>query len=75
MAQQLMNLTGIHEDKRSIPGLAGTALACDVGYRHGLDPMLLCHRPVATAPIRPLAWESPYASGTVLKKQKKNRQN
>ena len=37
------------------------------------------HRPVATALIRPLAWESPYATGVALekkrpktKKQKKN---
>ena len=35
------------------------------------DPMLLwlwC-RPAATAPIRPLAWEPPYAMGTALKRQ------
>jgi len=37
---------------------------CGVGCRHGSDPELLwlwC-RPVATASIRPLAWESPYAA-------------
>ena len=30
------------------------------------DPALLWlwHRPAATAPIRPLAWEPPYAAGT-----------
>ena len=34
-----------------------------MGHRCGSDPLLLWlwHRPVATAPIRPLAWESPYA--------------
>ena len=30
---------------------------------------LALHRPVATAPIRPLAWEPPYASGAALKRQ------
>ena len=29
-----------------------------------------CH---AAGPIQPLAWEPPYASGTVLKKQKKRK--
>ena len=31
----------------------------------------LCHRPVATAPIRPLAWEPPYAVDVALKRQRK----
>ena len=47
MAQRLANSTSIHED---------------VG---GLDPPLLwlwC-RQAASAPIGPLAWEPPYASG------------
>ena len=30
-------------------------------------------RPVATAPIRPLAWEPPYAMGTVLEKAKRKK--
>ena len=37
------------------------------------DPALLwlwC-RPAAAAPIRPLAWELPYAMGVALKKKKK----
>ena len=41
------------------------------------DPMLLwlwC-RPVAIAPIRPLAWELPYALGVAQKKQKKKKKN
>ena len=29
------------------------------------------HRPEATAPIRALAWEPPYAAGVALKSQKK----
>ena len=28
---------------------------------------------VATAPIRPLAWEPPYAAGVALKKKTKDR--
>ena len=37
------------------------------------DPVLqwLWHRPVATALIRPLAWEPPYAMGAALEKTKK----
>ena len=44
-----------------------------VGHRCGLDPTLLWlwHRPEATAPIRPLAWEPLYAMGVVLEKTKK----
>jgi len=44
-----------------------------VGCRCGSDPELLwlCYRPVATAPIRPLAWESPYATGVALEKAKR----
>ena len=34
-----------------------------VGHRRGSDPVLLWCRPAATAPIRPLAWEAPYAAG------------
>ena len=38
-------------------------MSCGIGHRHGLDPALLwlwC-RPAATASIRLLAWEPPYA--------------
>ena len=31
----------------------------------------LWHRPAATALIRPLAWEPPYAEGAALKRKKK----
>ena len=33
----------------------------------------LWRRPVATAPIRPPAWESPYAVGAALEKTKKTK--
>ena len=47
-------------------------MSCGVGRRYGLDPALLWlwYRSVATAPIRPLAWEPPYAAGVALKRQK-----
>ena len=34
----------------------------------------LWRRPAATAPIRPLAWEHPYATGVALKRQKTHTQ-
>ena len=47
-----------------------------MGRRHGSDPALLWlwHRPAATAPIRPLAWEPPYAVGMALEKAKRQKQ-
>ena len=48
-------------------------MSCGVGHRRGLDPRLLWHRPVATFPIRPLAWEPPYAVGVALKRKKKQK--
>ena len=49
------------------------ALSCGVGHRHVSDPALLWlwHRPAATAPIGPLAWEPPYATGVALEKTKR----
>ena len=47
-----------------------------MGRRRGSDPALLWlwRRPVATTPIRPLAWECPYATGAALEKSDKNKQ-
>ena len=56
------NPTSIHKVAGLVPGLT-----------HGSDPMLLwlwC-RPEVIAPIRPLAWELPYAAGAALKRQKR----
>ena len=52
-------------------------MSCGVGRRRGSDPVLLWlwRRLVATAPIGPLAWEPPYATGVaqeMAKRQKKN---
>ena len=48
-------------------------MSCGVGCRHGSDPTLLWlwYRPVATAPIRLLAWEPPCATGAALEKAKR----
>ena len=47
-------------------------MSCDVGHRCGLDQALLClwPKPAATAQIRPLAWELPYAAGSGPRKGK-----
>ena len=48
-------------------------MSCGIGGRQGSDPTLLwlwC-RLVATAAIRFLAWELPYASGVALKSKNK----
>ena len=50
-------------------------MSCGVGHRRSSDPALLwlwC-RPAAVAPIRPLAWEPPYAAGVALEKDKKTK--
>ena len=50
-------------------------MSCGVGCRLGLAaPALLWRRLVATAPIRPLAWEPPYAAGAAQEKEKKKKQ-
>ena len=48
-------------------------MSCGVGYRRSSDPELLWlwHRLVATAPIRPLAWEPSYAVGAAQEMAKK----
>ena len=50
-------------------------MSCGVGCRCGSDLALLWlwHWLVAVAPVRPLAWELPYAMDTALKRKKKKK--
>ena len=65
MARQLSNSTSFCEDMGLIPGLAQWVS----------DPalLLLWGKPVATAQIGPLAWETSYAMGVALKKRQKDK--
>ena len=56
---------------------SGIAMSRRIGRRRGLDPTLLWlwRRPAAVAPIQLLAWESPYAMGVALKRQKTKQKN
>ena len=51
-------------------------MSCCVGCRRGSDlaSLWLWRRPAAIAPIRPLDWEPPYASGATLEKAKRQKQ-
>ena len=52
-------------------------MSCGVGCRCGSDPTLLWlrRRPAATAPIRSLAWKSPYAMGVAIEKTKRQKKS
>ena len=56
------NLTRNCKIVGSLPGLAQRV--------KDLALLWLWHRPAALAPIRPIAWEPPYATCTALKKTK-----
>ena len=45
-------------------------MSCGVDLRCGSELLWLWCRPAATAPIQPLAWERPHATGMALKRQK-----
>ena len=63
VAKRLANPTSIHEDACLIPGLSQWVK----------DPELLWLWQAATALIRLLAWEPPYASGVAPKRPKKKK--
>ena len=50
-------------------------MSCGIVHRHGSDPALLWlwYRPEAVAPIQPLAWEPPCATGVALKSKAKKK--
>ena len=58
---------------RSVGWRSGIAVSRGVGHRHNSDPHLLWLWPAAVAPIRPLVWEPPYATGAALKSKKKKK--
>ena len=76
-------LTSIHDDEGLIPGLThcvkdqALPVSCGVGHICSSEPVLLrlwlWRRPAAVAPIRPLAWEPPYAAHAALKSKKKKK--
>ena len=49
-------------------------MSCGVGRRHSSDPELLQLWLAATAPIRPLTWETPYLTDAALKDPKKKKE-
>ena len=50
-------------------------MRCGIGHRHGSDLalLLLWCTLAAAAPIRPLAWEPPYAEGVAQENGKKDQ--
>ena len=68
-AEAPLTPTGPAHRRLEAPSL-GPATSSVLGKQRAPEPWLWC-RPAAVAPIRPLAWESPYAVGTTLKDKKK----
>ena len=66
---------------RSLASLSGLRIQhcrelwCRSPPQLGSGIAVLGHRPAATAPIRLLAWELPYAKGAALKRKEKKKLN
>ena len=79
VVQQVKNMTSIHEDSGSIPGLAQYVRICHCyKLRHRSQMQLMqCAMAVvqagSSAPFWPLVWEPPYAMGAGLKIRKKKK--
>ena len=76
------NLTSIHEDVGLIPGfVSGSGIWCCRELRCRSQTWLrshvgvAVHKAAAVAPIGPLSWELPYASGVALKSKKKKKKD
>ena len=65
VAQQVKNPARIHEEVGLIPGRAQ--------WIKDLALLWLWWRLAVAAPIRPLAWEFPYAIGAALKRKKEKK--
>ena len=73
MAQwKWISLVSMRMQVRSLVSLSGLRVQCyhELWYRSpALAWLWLCYRPVAIAPIWPLAWEPPYAVDAALKRK------
>ena len=50
-------------------------MSCSVGRRRSLHLVFLWHRPAATAPIRPLVCQPPYAKCAALKSKQQQQKD